>query len=95
MKVTLILYNPGYRPSPINIKGTIMLKEGSTAPAFKTNDANGETIALKDLRGQKVVHFVMPLPNSRRKGLPYWAFLPTTKSRTLSLSPSTNFLSHY
>ena len=37
-----------------------MLKEGSTAPAFKTNDANGETIALKDLRGQKVVLYFYP-----------------------------------
>ncbi len=37
-----------------------MLKEGSTAPAFKTNDANGETVALKDLRGQKVVLYFYP-----------------------------------
>jgi thioredoxin-dependent peroxiredoxin len=37
-----------------------MLKEGSTAPAFKTNDANGESIALKDLRGQKVVLYFYP-----------------------------------
>ena len=37
-----------------------MLKEGSTAPAFKTNDANGETVTLKDLRGQKVVLYFYP-----------------------------------
>src|SRR5215510_1635712 len=37
-----------------------MLKEGSTAPAFKTNDANGETVSLKDLRGQKVVLYFYP-----------------------------------
>src|ERR671926_1312283 len=37
-----------------------MLKEGSTAPAFKTTDANGETISLKDLRGQKVVLYFYP-----------------------------------
>jgi peroxiredoxin Q/BCP len=32
-----------------------MLKEGTTAPAFKTTDENGDTVSLKDLRGQKVV----------------------------------------
>ncbi|HWF87536.1 MAG TPA: thioredoxin-dependent thiol peroxidase [Pyrinomonadaceae bacterium] len=37
-----------------------MLKEGSAAPAFKTTDANGETVSLKDLRGQKVVLYFYP-----------------------------------
>jgi len=37
-----------------------MLKEGSTAPAFKTKDANGETVSLKELRGQKVVLYFYP-----------------------------------
>ena len=37
-----------------------MLKEGTTAPAFKSTDANGETISLKDLRGQKVVLYFYP-----------------------------------
>ena len=37
-----------------------MLKEGSTAPAFKTKDATGETVSLKDLRGQKVVLYFYP-----------------------------------
>ena len=37
-----------------------MLKEGSTAPAFKTKDANGEIVSLKDLRGQKVVLYFYP-----------------------------------
>src|SRR5437016_13402712 len=37
-----------------------MLKEGSTAPAFKTKDANGETVSLKDLKGQKVVLYFYP-----------------------------------
>src|ERR671929_120502 len=37
-----------------------MLKEGSTAPAFKTKDANGETVSLKDFRGQKVVLYFYP-----------------------------------
>ena len=31
-----------------------MIKEGTTAPAFKTTDQSGETISLKDLRGQKM-----------------------------------------
>jgi len=37
-----------------------MIKEGSTAPAFKTTDAKGETVSLKDLRGQKVVLYFYP-----------------------------------
>jgi len=37
-----------------------MVKEGATAPAFKTTDANGETVNLKDLRGQKVVLYFYP-----------------------------------
>ena len=37
-----------------------MIKEGTTAPAFKTTDANGETVSLKDLRGQKVVLYFYP-----------------------------------
>ena len=37
-----------------------MIKEGTTAPAFKTTDANGETVSLKDLKGQKVVLYFYP-----------------------------------
>ena len=37
-----------------------MLKEGTTAPAFKTTDQDGETVSLKDLRGQKVVLYFYP-----------------------------------
>jgi peroxiredoxin Q/BCP len=37
-----------------------MIKEGSTAPAFKTNDAGGRSVSLKDLRGQKVVLYFYP-----------------------------------
>ena len=37
-----------------------MVKEGATAPAFKTTNENGETISLKDLRGQKVVLYFYP-----------------------------------
>ena len=37
-----------------------MLKEGTTAPAFKTTDQNGESVSLKDLRGQKVVLYFYP-----------------------------------
>ena len=39
---------------------TQMIKEGSTAPAFKTTDASGETVNLKDYRGQKVVLYFYP-----------------------------------
>ena len=37
-----------------------MLQEGSAAPAFKTTDANGKAVSLKDLRGQKVVLYFYP-----------------------------------
>lgn len=37
-----------------------MAKEGTSAPAFKTTDANGEDVSLKDLRGQKVVLYFYP-----------------------------------
>jgi len=37
-----------------------MLKEGSTAPAFTTTDAEGQTVQLKDFRGQKIVLYFYP-----------------------------------
>ena len=37
-----------------------MVKEGTTAPAFKTKDDNGEDISLKDFKGQKVVLYFYP-----------------------------------
>ena len=37
-----------------------MVKQGSAAPAFKTTDANGNTVSLKDYRGQKVVLYFYP-----------------------------------
>jgi peroxiredoxin Q/BCP len=37
-----------------------MVKEGTTAPSFKTTDANGEPVNLKDLRGKKVVLYFYP-----------------------------------
>jgi peroxiredoxin Q/BCP len=37
-----------------------MVKEGTNAPAFKTTDANGETVNLKDFRGKKVVLYFYP-----------------------------------
>ena len=37
-----------------------MLKEGSAAPAFKTTDADGNTVKLADFRGQKVVLYFYP-----------------------------------
>ena len=37
-----------------------MLKEGKTAPAFKTTDAEGNTVKLSDFRGQKVVLYFYP-----------------------------------
>ena len=37
-----------------------MLKEGTVAPTFTANNANGETVRLKDLRGRKVVLYFYP-----------------------------------
>jgi len=37
-----------------------MLKEGTTAPAFRTKNADGEDVSLKDFRGQKVVLYFYP-----------------------------------
>jgi thioredoxin-dependent peroxiredoxin len=37
-----------------------MLKPGTTAPAFKTTNTNGESVSLKDLRGQKIVLYFYP-----------------------------------
>ncbi|HXD34485.1 MAG TPA: thioredoxin-dependent thiol peroxidase [Pyrinomonadaceae bacterium] len=37
-----------------------MLKEGSTAPAFKTTDGEGRSVSLKDFRGQRVVLYFYP-----------------------------------
>jgi thioredoxin-dependent peroxiredoxin len=37
-----------------------MVKEGTTAPAFKTTDTNGESVSLKDFRGKKVVLYFYP-----------------------------------
>ena len=37
-----------------------MVKEGNTAPAFKTTNTNGEAVSLKDFRGQKVVLYFYP-----------------------------------
>jgi peroxiredoxin Q/BCP len=37
-----------------------MLKEGTAAPNFSVKDQNGETLRLKDLRGQRVVLYFYP-----------------------------------
>lgn len=37
-----------------------MVKEGKAAPAFAATNADGETVRLKDLRGQKVVLYFYP-----------------------------------
>jgi peroxiredoxin Q/BCP len=37
-----------------------MRKEGTVAPNFAANDANGESVRLKDLRGKKVVIYFYP-----------------------------------
>ena len=37
-----------------------MVKEGNAAPVFTAKNANGETVRLKDLRGQNVVLYFYP-----------------------------------
>ena len=37
-----------------------MVKEGTVAPAFTAKNAEGETVRLKDLRGQQVVLYFYP-----------------------------------
>jgi len=37
-----------------------MVKEGAVAPNFTANNANGDIVRLKDLRGQKVVLYFYP-----------------------------------
>ncbi len=39
---------------------TIQLKEGAKAPAFSLDADNGSKIALKDLKGKKVVLYFYP-----------------------------------
>jgi peroxiredoxin Q/BCP len=48
------------RYSTSNSSGGLMLKEGSTAPAFTTTDTDGKTVKLKDLRGKKIVLYFYP-----------------------------------
>ena len=70
-----------------------MLKEGSTAPAFKTKDANGETVNLKDFRGQKVVLYFYPkddTPGCTKEACDFRDNLRafnTQKVRVLGVSP--------
>jgi thioredoxin-dependent peroxiredoxin len=37
-----------------------MLKQGAAAPTFTAKDGNGDTVKLKDLRGQKVALYFYP-----------------------------------
>ncbi|HSS20694.1 MAG TPA: thioredoxin-dependent thiol peroxidase [Pyrinomonadaceae bacterium] len=37
-----------------------MIKEGTLAPTFIAKDGNGDTVKLKDLRGQRVVLYFYP-----------------------------------
>jgi len=70
-----------------------MLKEGTTAPAFKTTDENGDKVSLKDLRGQKVVLYFYPkddTPGCTREACSFRdGFAPFKKQgiRVLGVSP--------
>lgn len=41
-----------------------LLKEGSKAPDFKARDQNGNTVSLKDYKGQKVALYFYPKDNT-------------------------------
>ncbi len=41
-----------------------MLKEGGKAPDFKVSASNGETVSLKDFKGQRVVLYFYPKDNT-------------------------------
>jgi peroxiredoxin Q/BCP len=41
-----------------------MIEEGKAAPLFTLKDANGEKVALKDLRGRNVIVFFYPRDNT-------------------------------
>ena len=59
-----------------------MVKEGATAPAFKTTDANGESVSLKDFRGQKVVLYFYPkddTPGCTKETCSFQEYLPKFK----------------
>jgi peroxiredoxin Q/BCP len=43
-----------------SFRGGRMLKVGDEAPDFKVSDHNGNTVALHDLRGRKVVLWFYP-----------------------------------
>ncbi len=45
-------------------KGSLMLKVGDRAPAFTLPSEDGKTIALKDLKGKKVILYFYPKDNT-------------------------------
>jgi hypothetical protein len=46
--------------APVATKGTVMLKVGDPAPAFKAKDHTGQTRSLADYRGKRVVLWFYP-----------------------------------
>ena len=70
-----------------------MIKEGSTAPAFKTTDADGETVSLKELKGQKVVLYFYPkddTPGCTKEACSFrdaWAKFKKQGIKVLGVSP--------
>jgi thioredoxin-dependent peroxiredoxin len=70
-----------------------MIKEGTTAPAFKTTDANGEAVSLKGLKGQKVVLYFYPkddTPGCTKEACSFrdaWAKFKKQGIKVLGVSP--------
>lgn len=70
-----------------------MIKEGTTAPAFKTTDADGETVSLKELKGQKVVLYFYPkddTPGCTKEACSFrdaWAKFKKQGIKVLGVSP--------
>ena len=65
-----------------------MLKEGATAPAFTTKDAEGDTVRLKDFRGQKVVLYFYPkddTPGCTKEACSFRDAFPKFKKRGIQV----------
>lgn len=65
-----------------------MLKEGAAAPAFTTKDAEGDTVRLKDFRGQKVVLYFYPkddTPGCTKEACSFRDAFPKFKKRGIQV----------
>ena len=65
-----------------------MLKEGTSAPNFTAKNANGATVKLKDLRGQRVVLYFYPkddTPGCTKEACAFRDAFPGFKKRGIAV----------